>query len=93
MGPTLHVVSPFSTRQERDEVDAAVREVNRLLGETPKEERGEGEGTGGEAAFTHHSLLKVDRRYGGQVDIGCEEKSRHSLYMYMYVCMFQVFEC
>ena len=63
-------------------MDAAVREVNRLLGETPKEERGEGEGTGGEATFTHHSLLKVDRRYGGQ-DVVCEEKSTACMCMHV----------
>ena len=52
----------FSTRQERDEVDAAVREVNRLLGDTRKEGRGEREGAEVEGSFSNHSLLKVDRR-------------------------------
>lgn len=44
-------------------MDAAVREVNRLLGAA----RGEGEkgkeGAGTEASTAPHSLLKVDRRY------------------------------
>lgn len=56
--------SPFSTHQERDEVDAAVREVNRLLGDTRREEgEREREGMGGQASLSHNSLLKVDRRY------------------------------
>ena len=64
-------MSPFSAHQERDEVDAAVREVNRLLGDTHREEgRGEGEGTGGQASLSHNSLLKVDRRYGMYIHVG-----------------------
>ena len=46
--------------QGSDEVDAAVREVNRLLGEVGGE-AGRGEGSK-EKSTAHHSLLRVDRR-------------------------------
>ena len=51
--------------QDSDEVDAAVREVNKLLGDARGEQ---GRGTEGDTNPTSsstvpHSLLKVDRRY------------------------------
>ena len=57
-----------SDQESGDEVDVAVREVNKLLGEVGKERRGEreegeGEGEETESSPVPHSLLKVDRRY------------------------------
>ena len=46
-----------------DEVDAAVREVNKLLGEVVKEEKVGQRET--ETAPVPHTLLKVDRRCVG----------------------------
>ncbi|CAI8041366.1 Transcription factor 25, partial [Geodia barretti] len=60
---------PLDSDQESgDEVDVAVREVNKLLGEVGKERRGEreegeGEGEETESSPVPHSLLKVDRRF------------------------------
>ncbi|CAI8041377.1 Transcription factor 25 [Geodia barretti] len=57
-----------SDQESGDEVDVAVREVNKLLGEVGKERRGEreegeGEGEETESSPVPHSLLKVDRRF------------------------------
>ena len=62
---TLFVLD--SDQESEDEVDVAVREVNKLLGEVGKErggerEEGEGEGEETESSPVPHSLLKVDRR-------------------------------
>ena len=55
---------PGSDQESVDEVDAAVREVNKLLGEVGRERGGEKEAGGGtESSPAPHSLLKVDRRY------------------------------
>ena len=75
-------------------MDAAVREVNRLLGDTHREEgRGEGEGMGGQASLSHNSLLKVDRRYVHMGQAARCEGGKQTQLVCMSVCTFQVSEC
>ena len=57
----------WSLQESGDEIDAAVREVNKLLGETEGEgeeagKKSEGAAGAGTSAAEDRSLLKVDRR-------------------------------